>query len=397
MEDPLVGFRCGSSTALALRHRQSDITPWTLVHSLNEKPKSVESSIHADQLVHYANRVLMADGTEFLGDLPEVMRELDKQRVKYLNRVIFVMDNSTDCPELAPEDVSAFTRRFDGLAMRYTVYWIREDARISIEHEHVKIISCSFDAIPKDLRRRSIVVPAYTRLYWKDGKKPDVVLCTDLGGSAPRPRPIRSVTDDDVFSLGEHTYHDQYRVLIWSGAELDRVEYYTNWLTRTVTTKPVLIHDVSIDRPFRHRTAGVAICSEIIRLQNHTNSIDDIGSVKSALDSIDQIALRRSNRSVLDATDMIRRFLSDDKTDGELYLTQLRRMWNDMRPSSSTSDLSATGPTGVTGVTREYEAASLDLIWNTMNGWLLTVAEAKASVDMGRAFTVGTPLRRPMF
>jgi hypothetical protein len=388
----LLGYKCGATTALALRHVQSFSTPWTLIHTIgpSRSPFVYDDRLFAEQLSTFVQRPLMADMIELLGDLPDVLKSLDAQRVNYRKRVLFLIDNSAAGLEFPTKDVPAFSARFAGLQMHYTIYWIHNASNVcctedlEIETDHVRIKYCLFDEVPKDLRKRSMVLPAYSKFHWKDNKRPESLLYTDLSNvshsTSSKPKPVKLLGRDDDLDMPEHCYHDQYRVLVWSDAELDRIEYFDNWLTRTTSLKPFVIKAIDIEDPVvvRHRTAAVAVCSEIIRLQNHTSAIDDIGSVVEALDRIDDIATRRGATRVLEALTLIRECLQEDKTSGEVSLENLRGYWTRMNSSISDPD---------------YEAASLSLIWSALNSWVITHSEARLATEMGRAFTVGSPRR----
>lgn len=293
-------FRCGATTALALRDLSQD--SWVLYHGahfgmyLRGEELSLGSHVHDRK-----------NAREIFAALPDICKDLNTQRVSYKHRHIVLGLNS----ELAvPAD---FDRKRDLYRDRfetpdefaYHIYIVDQSLgatskQLLVFDGHVGITVCGSLRDPSIFERRVTLYPK-AKFLWHNDEAPAEIksMCLDRIRSGP--------TDFDVDRTV--TYHDQFRVLIWTNGVLDGIETYDDIVTREPVVKRVHVEEVTV---LDSRLAAVAMLGELIRLQNSVNALqEEIGPVMSSLDDIER--LYSSNEDVSKSTRLIRGFLRQEK------------------------------------------------------------------------------------
>jgi hypothetical protein len=173
--------------------------------------------------------------------------------------------------------------------------------RVLFAGSSVLVYLCGTLRNPSSFQRTVTLYPK-AEFIWKDGKAPPELKSVCLGGSRAS-MPTEFDPDSTI------TYHDQFRVLIWTDAELEGVRTYDDIITHDPIVKTVSFDDVTV---LDSRTAAIAMLGELIRLQSRVHALqDEIGPVMSSLDDIDR--LYQSNDEVSSATRVIRTFLRQEK------------------------------------------------------------------------------------
>lgn len=296
-------FRCGTTTALALRDSSQD--SWVLYHGSN-----FGVYLHGEELSLGGHVHDRRNARELFAALPDICKDLNSQRVSYKHRHIVLSVNS----ELAvPADFDTkrdmYRARFETPdEFTYHIYIVDQSlgatSKELVEFDgHVGITLCGslrLVADPSVFERRATLYPK-AKFLWHNDEAPTEIksVCLDRIRSGPA-----EFDGDRTVS-----YHDQFRVLIWTNSVLEGIETYDDIVTREPVFKTVHVEEVSV---INSRLAAVAMLGELIRLQDSVSALqEEIGPVMSSLDDIER--LYSSNEEVSKSTRLIRSFLRQEK------------------------------------------------------------------------------------
>lgn len=293
-------FRCGATTALALRDSSQD--SWVLYYGSN-----FGVYLHGEELNVSSHVHDRKNARELFAALPDICKDLNTQRVSYKHRHIVLGINS----ELAvPADFDTkrdlYRARFESPEeFTYHIYIVDQSlgatSKALVEFDgHVGITVCGPLRDPSVFERRVTLYPK-AKFLWQNNEAPVEIksVCLDRIRSGP--------TEFDADRT--ISYHDQFRVLIWTNSTLEGIETYDDIVTREPVLKTVHVEEVSV---LDSRLAAVAMLGELIRLQDGVSALqEEIGPVMSSLDDIER--LYSSNEEVSKSTRLIRSFLRQEK------------------------------------------------------------------------------------